>query len=423
VITVAGLPTVETDVLITAQAQAAPAVTGVKSVRVKPHRFNITFNPNGGAGASQDVDNVTYGSDAPITPPAFTKQNYNLLKWSAYEDGRDTITASPTAGALTGYEDAQTPGGRLHLYAIWQLAGAVAGQEENPDLMSKFGIKAPGYQASSITTADVSEAFNIIQAYIRTNITQSGSGQNMKLGDIKIGDYIMLPSLTVSDYTVLAAEPTYGTGGGGFTVSNPANLKVKVVGINPYAGKNGNGTDNHIVFQFEKSLLTRRINYVGSNHYYSITEVRRYLTPVDGESASGNFYNGLVNAGVPEGVFWNPVRVIGMRGGVTTVDTVNDKVFLLTLWEATGGAVDGNGYAITNGETSDNQGRLSAYNAGTVDASRIKYNLSGVAESWWVASPCSASPSMFCSASNVGKGGYTTAGGAYAGIAPAFCVK
>jgi hypothetical protein len=223
----------------------------------------------------------------------------------------------------------------------------------------------------------------------------------MSVGMVKIGDYVQLKSLSVATY-----------GGVGTAISNVANLKVKVVGINPYksTGLNTDAAKAHVVFQFEKVVTTRRMHSSSINNY-SGTEMRTYLT--------GNFYNGLKDAGVPDGVVWAVTRNIGTYSGT---EDLSDKVFLPTLWEVTGGKALSGSYEAVN-EGSETQGRLWAYNSGyNNDNSRVKYTLTGGATDWWLASPRSLPTNGFCLVTNSGNASHTNASSA-GGLAPAFCVK
>jgi hypothetical protein len=224
----------------------------------------------------------------------------------------------------------------------------------------------------------------------------------MSVGMVKIGDYVQLKSLSVATY-----------GGVGTAISNVANLKVKVVGINPYksTGLNTDAAKAHVVFQFEKVVTTRRMRAIGNN--YGGSEMQTYLT--------GNFYNGLKDAGVPDGVLWAVKRRIGTHSGS---EDLSDKVFLPTLWEVTGGrGLYGEIGSNHTNEESGAQGRLSAYNTSyAADSSRVKYNLTSSATDWWLASGYSDSSSYFCYVTDGGHAGTTNAGSA-GGLAPAFCVK
>jgi hypothetical protein len=213
----------------------------------------------------------------------------------------------------------------------------------------------------------------------------------MSVGMVKIGDYVQLKSLSVAKYNNQGSD-----------ITNAANLKVKVVGINPYKSTSLNGTDAakaHVVFQFEKVVTTRRMRASGS--YYGGSEMQTYLT--------GNFYNGLKTAGVPDGVVWAVTRRI--RISMIQDENLSDKVFLPTEWEVFGT----NNYA----GSESGQGRLSAYQSAN---DRKKYNLGSSYVEWWLTSPYFGNPYDFCYVDSSGGANENTCPTAY-GVAPAFCIK
>jgi hypothetical protein len=223
----------------------------------------------------------------------------------------------------------------------------------------------------------------------------------MSVGMVKIGDYVQLKSLSVATY-----------GGVGTAITNVANLKVKVVGINPYksTGLNTDAAKAHVVFQFEKVVTSRRMHSSSINNY-SGTEMRTYLT--------GNFYTGLTTAGVPDGVVWAVKRRIGTY---SSYEDLSDKVFLPTLWEVTEDRMLTDINSGTDTEASGTQGRLSAYNSGhNTDSTRVKY-LSNIVTGWWLASHYNQSQNKYCIINSDGRpdNDSSSSGG---GVAPAFCVK
>jgi hypothetical protein len=367
-------------------------------------RFSaITYDANGGA-------------NNPFTTLAAVSQTIATANTFTAPDGK-TFMEWNTAGDASGTKyfpgDVYTGSADLTLYAIW--GGIASGQSGNADLMVKFGIMQNGYSPASLTQAHVTAVFNAVQSYIRYGAlsVSNVSTANMKLGEIKINDWVMLPSLTTATYNELGAP---------IPEINQSNQKVKVVGINPYTNKNGNEAGAHLVFQFENNIARRRLNPTDTTAGgYANTEIRKYLTPVAGVNGSGIFYNALVAAGVPESVFWSVKRVIGTpKDG--SVNQLADKVFLPTLWEVSGGVKDPWNETLTSGENDGNQGRLWAYSAGpSANSSRIKsYN--STAYSWWLASPSSGGYSSFCYVISAGHVNYTYASTA-SGLAPAFCIK
>jgi hypothetical protein len=188
------------------------------------------------------------------------------------------------------------------------------------------------------------------------------------------------------------------------------------VGINSFNGKNGNGTDPHIVFQFQNCIVQRRLNVSASNAGgYTNTEVRKYLTTVEGTSASGKFIEGLAAAGVPQGVLWAPVRVTGT--GAATV-TSTDFVWLPTAGEI-GATSAGNTIAGT-GETAGNQARFGYYDSW---AERKKVNGTGTAVSWALATVDASDGSAFAAMFNNNDVLTSVTASVTQWLAPAFCVR
>ncbi|MDR2467602.1 MAG: InlB B-repeat-containing protein, partial [Spirochaetaceae bacterium] len=365
-------------------------------------RFSaITYDANG-------------GTNNPLTTPAAVAQTIATANTFTAPSGK-TFMEWNTAGDASGTRylpgDVYTGSADLTLYAIW--GGPVSGQLTNADLMVKFGIMPSGYSPASLTQAHVTAVFNAVQSYIRygTLSVANPSTVNMKLGEIKINDWVMLPSFSVP-------EAVYNEMGS--RVPSVSNQKVKVVGINPYAGgKNGNEAGaHHLVFQFENAVTQRRMNATDTNTGgYANTEIRKYLTPVAGVNGSGIFYNALVAAGVPESVFWSVKRVIGApQGG--SANQLSDKVFLPTVWEVSGGVNTWNVNGAVSGESDGNQGRLWAYGTGADNANSGRNK----SEDWWSASPNNGSTTVFCCVFSSGKVGGATAGSAK-GVVPAFCIK
>ncbi|GHT60948.1 hypothetical protein FACS1894109_19120 [Spirochaetia bacterium] len=307
----------------------------------------------------------------------------------------------------------------------------------NPSAQSiadKFGIDVTTNNAAKVT-----EVFTELQAYLAAGPSASGSGTARKLGAIALGDYIDLADLTVVRFHT-GTEAADGSDADSDTDSengaiNATNaeltghgwlLRLIVVGINAYSGKNGNGTAPHLVFQFQNMPGTHRINETATNvGGYKDSEIRKYLAPVSG--VGGNFLAGLTAAGVPESVLWAPKRIVwngfnaGESGSSSTnmvVDTIEDKLFLPTAREMFGSQSNSD-----STETTANQGRLEYYETGASgNTSRIKYNSSNTAVPYREASPYSTQEQYFCAVGNTG----TTVGAVASnvgGVAPAFCVK
>jgi hypothetical protein len=194
-------------------------------------------------------------------------------------------------------------------------------------------------------------------------------------------------------------------------------LRLIVVGINSfnegqgggYNVSSGNGTDAHLVFQFQNLPFTRNMNTSMTNMGgYAASAMRTWLT--------GNFLPGLEAAGVPDAVLWAPARYVANGGNSATAASVlSDKLWLPTERELFGAQT--NSHAAW--ETAANQARLAYYeDAGK----RIKYNSHNTALAYWEASPYFDSAFYFCYVLNSGAAGNYLAGND-SGVAPAFCVK
>ena len=131
-VAVSGLPTAETDVVVTAKAAANTSVTKNHTITVKPHRFNITYNPNGPTAAAYNQNNVVYGSSTVLTENQFRYDGYRFLKWSPNTDGTNPINAGSAVNTLNGLAEAKTVNGIVHLYAIWEEIRSVDAVDVQP---------------------------------------------------------------------------------------------------------------------------------------------------------------------------------------------------------------------------------------------------------------------------------------------------
>jgi hypothetical protein len=297
----------------------------------------------------------------------------------------------------------------------------VADAENIPGIKAKFGVTETG-------VLGVTAAFNALHSYIRKN------SSNLSGGVINLGDWIDLEGgLEVS---------AYGDGGGDFNLSAADAVKqvyaneaaqgtwgrLIVAGINSFNGKNGNNTP-HVVFHFQNIPVVRRMNVTDTNEGgYAAAEMRKYLVPVTGDSASGRFLAGLVSAGVPENVLWAPKRVLSAGMDDTGTVTLSDLLWLPTEREMFQDGKDDyykQGPYSANGETADNQARLEYY---TGDSTRIKAwqgwypdtDLSGL---YWLGSAVFNESISFCVVFFDGSTFTTEANDSYpTGVAPAFCV-
>jgi hypothetical protein len=281
------------------------------------------------------------------------------------------------------------------------------------------------FQVTGTDSAAVSETFNRVSAFVQSAQTKAAISEG-----IHLGDYIDLPSLSVTGYdgTANSTDADYGD----INVTNAdlggtigAKLRLIVVGINSFNSTDStnndyNVTDNdgtpHVVFQFQNLPGTQRMNTSHTSAGgYKASLMRKYLVPNDG--GSGNFLTGLTNAGVPSDVLWGPKRSMAKEYNDAETDDCNiieDLLWLPTVWE-----MFGSQSISPLSETAANQARLEYY---ADDAKRIKYGMSGMATIWWDASPSSFFADDFCATYNAG-GDSTPAAGSAGGVAPAFCVR
>jgi hypothetical protein len=338
-----------------------------RNITVYKRYSSITYNSNGASGsapsATGPVASHTIAANS-LTPP----EGKVFKRWNTQSN--DSGTMFQPGGTYTGSAD-------ITLYAIWAL--------ESTDLMVKFGIKQDGY-GNNYDQNDVTATFAAVAAYLKTTPQEAGSGTNMSVGMVKIGDYVQLKSLSVDKY-----------GGQGSDITNVANLKVKVVGINPYKDINSNGADSHVVFQFEDVVTTRRM-YSDAPTTYAASEMHTYLTV--------NFLTGLIAAGVPNDALGAINRNVG--GSILTA-----SVFLPTEYEVFG--------ANTYAASESNQGRLSAYQ-NNPNRKKLLYGTS-TGTPWWLASLRNSGPTFFCNINSGGGAAFFNNDTDYCGVAPAFCIK
>ncbi|MDR0527169.1 MAG: InlB B-repeat-containing protein, partial [Spirochaetaceae bacterium] len=356
----------------------------------------LTYSANGGTTgdvpAQQTVAAGTFVTIAPgrglgkldTTMDGYTRY-VSFVGWNTKEDGSG-FTYDVDVGKSYRLD------ANLTLYA----------QYKNADLMVTFNVKTLGYALSSISAADVTATFNRVSTYIKTKSASSVNPQG-GLGVIQMGDYVELPSLSVAEYN--------GNWGNVSLTSNTGDgkLRVMVVGINSYYNKNGNGTSTpHLIFHFRNIPWNVRMEATDTNQNgYAGSEMRKFLTPLNGVSGSGNFWTGLKNAGVPENVVWKISRRVTNSAAIVA-DTIEDYLWLPTEWEMTGSNA-------TNHETDTNQGRFAYYGSRSKagDATRGRY---------WIAS-LSGNAAFKC-VEDWGANIYgIRASDVYTGCVPAFAVK
>ncbi|MDR1232082.1 MAG: DUF6273 domain-containing protein [Spirochaetaceae bacterium] len=288
----------------------------------------------------------------------------------------------------------------------------------------KAAMGIPNTGAS--TAKDIREKFNVTEegtlgvtaAFRELSVFISGGGLASQPDVIQLGDYIDLEGgLTVAKYGEGADDATGGVQlpRGAATSSGDSLLRLIVVGINSFNGKNGNNTP-HVVFHFQNIPVQRRMNATATNEGgYPASEMREYLVAVekDGSVVGGNFLKGLKDAGVPEQVLWGPSRIMSKKDGQ---ETINDLLWLPTEWEMFGART----HSVEADETEATQVSLGYYSD---NSSRTK-KANGNTSSYWVASANSNNQTSFCCVLQVpypyiNAYSATTANG----CVPAFCVK
>ncbi|GHU97446.1 hypothetical protein FACS189483_03410 [Spirochaetia bacterium] len=437
-----------------------PALSGAQAANYTLSGINLSAAPFAGITG---IINKAAGAAVSGAPTVSGTPTFSSITVNAVTPGSGTqtveyaISTSSGSTPASGWQDSTAfsglaPSTSYYVYARTKANGNYnAGTAQQSAAISTVTlvVVAPsvtsiaakfGIDVTTNSAAKVTEVFTALHAYLATNPAETGSGTALKLGDIALGDYIDLAGLTVARYhTAGSTEAPDGTDADSDTnlengaisfATNPtitANsstlLRLIVVGINAYSGKNGNGTDPHLVFQFQNVPGNHRMNPTGTNvGGYAASEMRTYLT--------GNFLTGLTAAGVPASVLWAPKRIMwngftqaekdasASSSTNTAVDTIEDALFLPTEWEMFGSRT----FSHTT-ETNANQGRLEYYAEGSDgNTSRRKYISGNMSGSYTEVSPRSSSAVYFA---RVSSDGYTSYGSASAvgGCAPAFCVK
>ncbi|GHT57844.1 hypothetical protein FACS1894109_10860 [Spirochaetia bacterium] len=413
----------------------------------------VTFNPVNFSASSQTFT-VTAADDSPqaytvtITAGTLTvaingptplrvgqtltanpSDPYVRYQWQWYDPSDGSVTEIDGATSATYLLKGDDMGKYINVKIINATGGdvtsAVIGEVKygiavpsSPDLTVKLGIRT---SEEPLTSGMVTNAFTSLHKLI-----SSPEGSEDFKTIIHTGDYIDLAGLTVARYHT-GTEAADGTDTDSDTnlengAINATNvelggghgwlLRLIVVGINSFNGKNGNNTP-HVVFQFQNVPGTHRMNGTNTNSGgYWGSEMRNYLAAPDGSGAGGYFLTGLTNAGVPDSVLWAPSRRVW--NGVATAETIVDKLFLPTEWEMFGS--QSNSHAT---ETATNQAWLEYYAS---PASRIKYDSSDAANWYWLASPAASSTTHFTNV-DPGGGGSSNYASSVGGVAPAFCVK
>ncbi|MDR1148199.1 MAG: DUF6273 domain-containing protein [Spirochaetaceae bacterium] len=284
-------------------------------------------------------------------------------------------------------------------------------------IKEKLGITTAGKTA-------VTDTFTALHEFIQAGgLTDKNTSGMIELGDwIDLEDRLQVdPSAQVEAETETLTEAQMGKIDLSFSKEDDKpKLRLIVVGINSFQSKEdedaykyqGEGTPPpHVVFQFAGLPGTHRMNWIESTLQsgwetgtnaggYAASEMYSYVT--------GNFFTGLKNAGVPEGVLWAPTRTVSTSW--TAVGPLSDPLWLPTEREM----FETLQYNTAQGETAANQARLEYY---TTPELRKKSDAS-----YWLASVIYSNNTNFAVVTKTG-----TSDGAYStssyGVAPAFCVQ
>ncbi|GHT86897.1 hypothetical protein FACS1894137_13140 [Spirochaetia bacterium] len=220
---------------------------------------------------------------------------------------------------------------------------------------------------------------------------------------IALGDYIDLPELTIGGTTISDAAISGGADRGRL-------LRLMVVGINSFTGKNSNNTP-HVVFQFRNLPVTHNMEATNINtNGYAGSAMQAYIM--------GDFLTALKAAtGLTDTMLWAPTRMVSKGNSPDPgPEPVTDTLWLPTVWEMFGNNASASSAA---SETNANQARLEYY---ADAASRLKYDSSGFPAWYWTASPSNGSAEGFCYVKDDGIAG-TTYASQVGGCAPAFCIQ
>jgi hypothetical protein len=277
----------------------------------------------------------------------------------------------------------------------------VDGAADMSSIKEKFGVD------ETITgTAGVDAAFKELSVFIRNGGLEDDADRTPEERVIKLGDWIDLEDgLAVDAYAKGEASPS-----GDFVYNAEAKIRLVVVGINTFQSGGdyiyqGTEPPPHVVFQFQSPVpVSRKMNStatcVGG---YRDTEMREYLTAVDGVAGSGNFLAGLRRAGVPDSVLWAPSRTVS----VTEVEpvTIKDKLWLPTVWEFLGKTQ-------CDHETEFNQVRLDYYVENPSKLNNLRL---------WTATPGTLSSTRFLNLNN--RAFDSNVAYNWLSFMPAFCVE
>jgi hypothetical protein len=310
---------------------------------------------------------------------------------------------------MIGMDDDEAGGGG------WVMPEVVDKNDES--IKAKFGIDGPQSKET------VGKVFNTLHAFIQAgglkdypDVIKTGDWIDLE-GGLKVDAYGGISS-SYSDTDENKGAISLAAGSGD---PNPK-LRLVVVGINSFQKGKGSGDNytveandgvDHVVFHFKDVPGQHQMRAPNTNSTgYENSRMREYVT--------GNFLDGLENAGVPKGVLWRPKRYVSAGINGSGASELSDLLWLPTERELFGdGPYTEKEPPYTacplsaDGETAENQARLEYYSS---DALRGKLGM------YWISSVRFADWALFC---GVLYTGIVSANGAPVVLdcAPAFCVK
>jgi hypothetical protein len=287
----------------------------------------------------------------------------------------------------------------------------------NPSIKAKFGVNATG-------TEGVTKAFLELSEFIRNGGLEDDLKYQKEFRVIQLGDWIDLEGgLAIA----VNGGKEFSSGEDWDKEESWGKLnRLIVVGINSFqtkndgaytypAGEKEGAPPLHVVFQFQNIPVSRRMTDDGKNTGgYPNSLMRKYLTPVEKESQSGYFLDGLKGAGVPEDVLWGPSRVMSTKGNGPK--TINDLLWLPTEYEMFGELAS---YFVQDEEV--HQARLEYY-TNTSNNLRKKYDTSKKVNQYWLATADRVNTSSFCGVNIIGNVQTNVNAAVAKGVSPAFCV-
>jgi uncharacterized repeat protein (TIGR02543 family) len=127
-------------------ADRVPAHNTTYTARFRAHKYNITFDSNGGVG-TMDRQVLTYDTKANLLTNVYTKSGYKFKEWNTKEDGSGKSYSDKEQVLNLMDED----DGGMVLYAIWTVSDSpsTAGEseettkEESTQQTKKTNVKNP----------------------------------------------------------------------------------------------------------------------------------------------------------------------------------------------------------------------------------------------------------------------------------------